>query len=268
MNITSSWNKKIKLYKMLQKRKYRKSLALVPLEGPVLIKDALEGGAAIVWALAGNDFVPSEKGSELISILKKKNIPVFTADSSVLKGLSLVNTPPGIFCAARMPSFNVGDIVRAGARLLILDQVQDPGNLGTLFRTALAGGMTGVICMKGTVDPWNPKVVRATMGAAFKLPVAADVVPEALLPLLQRGSLPLYFLIPGTPKVYFDVVYPDAYGIVVGNENSGISPALKACQGEEISIPLIGPIESLNAGVAGGIVMYEALRQKVLRETQ
>ncbi|HHX77491.1 MAG TPA: RNA methyltransferase [Firmicutes bacterium] len=152
--------------------------------------------------------------------------------------------------------------------MLILDQVRDPGNLGTLLRTALAGGMTGVVCMKGTVDPWSPKVVRATMSAAFKLPLVVDVEPEALRPLLQRSSLPLYFLVPGTPKVYFDVIYPDAYGIVVGNENKGISPALKACHGEEISIPLIGPIESLNAGVAGGIVIYEALRQKVLRDAQ
>lgn len=265
MEIKSSANNKLKQFRLLQKKKYRERLSLVPLEGVVLVEDALTFGVKIAWVVYAGELL-TDKGTKLLGSLEAAGVPTYETSPELLQEASGVETSQGIICAAAMPSSSLEEVFHSQARLLILDRIQDPGNMGTLFRTALAGGVTGIICAKETVDPWNPKVLRASMGAVLKAPFLKDLEDEEVCALLEKFDLPLYCCHPRGRASCFDVEFPSAHALVISNESRGLSPRfLKACQ-QLVQIPLVGPVESLNAAVAGAIVIYEALRQNLHRQ--
>jgi RNA methyltransferase, TrmH family len=265
LEIKSSANSKLKQFRLLQKKKYRERLALVPLEGVLLVEDALAWGIRIEWAVFAAELL-TDKGTRLLSALEEAGVPVYETSPELLQEASGVETSQGIICAAAMPSYSLEDVFKSSARLLILDRVQDPGNMGTLFRTALAGGVTGIICAKETVDPWNPKVLRASMGAVLKAPFLKDLEDEEVCALLEKFELPLYCCHPRGKASCFDIEFSNAHALVISNESRGLSPHfLKNCH-QLVRVPLEGPVESLNAAVAGAIVIYEALRQNLQRK--
>nr|WP_231036511.1 RNA methyltransferase [Pectinatus sottacetonis] len=144
-----------------------------------------------------------------------------------------------------------------------MDQLQDPGNVGTIIRTADATGINGIISLKGTVDLFSPKVVRASMGSIFHLPIIDKITVEQLQFFLQENQLQLLStVISKNAKPCFSINYKIPSAIAFGNEGAGISPQIKKLSAENIFIPMYGQAESLNASCAAAIIMYEIMRQK------
>jgi TrmH family RNA methyltransferase len=145
--------------------------------------------------------------------------------------------------------------------LLILDGIQDPGNLGTILRTAAAAGVSGVLLTTGTVDLYNEKVLRATMGSIFHLPMRQNVDPQELVDVCSRERLPLILADPRSTRPYFHWDFTSRMALVIGNESTGPGEILRMAATETVVIPMPGQLESLNAAVAAGILLFERVRQ-------
>ena len=163
----------------------------------------------------------------------------------------------------RMPVYEREKIVnQPDAKLLCLENIQDPGNLGTMFRTAEGAGMTGVVLTKGCVDLFNPKVVRSTMGALFRVPfyVCQDMEEEMIL--LQEQRFCFYAAHLQGTKDFTEESYEGSLGILIGNEANGLSDGVSERADYKVKIPMEGELESLNAAVSAALFMYEVKRKK------
>lgn len=166
-------------------------------------------------------------------------------------------TPQGVIAIVRMPEYSVGSMIAGGrTRLLLLESLRDPGNLGTILRTAEAAGMSGVVLSADSVDAFNPKVVRSTMGAILRVPFCyAEDFPKTLAKLKESG-VKLYAAHLKGSVPYTEAAYGDRIGILIGNEANGLTDEVTALADERIRIPMEGQAESLNAAVAAAILMY------------
>ena len=163
----------------------------------------------------------------------------------------------------KTPGYALTDILKENtAKLLVLDNLRDPGNLGTIIRTAEAAGMSGILLSEGCVDITNPKVVRSTMGAIFRVPfVRCEVLADELLRLKESYyGFTVYATALNGSVVFTENKYYGRCAIVIGNESNGVSPEVLAASDKKIRIPMAGKVESLNAAVAAAIVMYEINR--------
>lgn len=183
----------------------------------------------------------------------------------LLGKISDTMTQQGVLCVVRTPSYSLPELLGGQGRrplLLVLEDVQDPGNLGTMFRTAEAAGATGILMSRGTVDVTNPKTVRATMSSIFRVPFCyTDELPENLRRLKRRGIRICAALLREAEE-YDSASYIEGTALLVGNEGSGLSPETAAEAELHVRIPMEGQIESLNAAMAAGILLYEAARQR------
>ena len=167
----------------------------------------------------------------------------------VMKKMSDTMTPQGVLCLASMPRYSMDDLLTGCPLLLLLENIQDPGNLGTMFRTAEAAGVTGILMNKETVDLFNPKTVRSTMSAVFRAPFLVTGLRIFAAHLAGQDN-------------YDRADYTGPCGILIGNEGKGLTEEAAALATDLIRIPMHGRIESLNAAMAAGILMYEADRQR------
>ena len=238
-------------YAHLTERQLRTDEGLFIAESENVILSALEAGVRPVSMLAERRHI-SGKAAGLIERLG--DIPVYTADDAVehyKKGERVIlvrqETSPEDF---------------GSGPLLVLEHVQDPGNVGTLFRTAEAAGAGGVILDRETADPYSPKVLRATMGAVFRLPfVISNDLPGLLRQLRAEGFSLTAAHLAGTE--YYDAVsYPARTAFLIGNEGNGLSEEITSLADKKVRIPMEGQTESLNAAVAGALLLYEAYRQR------
>lgn len=180
----------------------------------------------------------------------------------VMKKMSDTLTPQGILSCVRTLSYSLEDILNAGSLFVILDGLQDPGNLGTIFRTAEAAGAAGVIMSRGTVSIYNPKSIRSTMGTLFRMPfVYCDDLTETVSVMKERGIRIYASHLEGAcDYVTQDYTAPTAF--IIGNEGAGVSDAVASCADSTLFIPMEGEVESLNAAVAASVLLYEAHRQR------
>ena len=230
---------------------------------------AIEGEHLLLEAIAAGLTVPAvfiRQGSE--SLLDHLRLP----DTAEIVALppdifaSAVNTesPQGIAALIDPPEFTLDQILSAPATPLILIAagLQDPGNLGTLIRTAEAFAATGFITLPGTVSPWNQKVLRASAGSVFRLPLVAAGETEIFTALESRGIATLAAVATDRQNqlTHHDLTRPTA--LILGNEGSGIPPEILRHATARVTIPMPGPVESLNAAIAGSILLYEASRQR------
>jgi len=212
-------------------------------EGPVLLAEALRSGARVRRVFCREALLPA---------LPPLDCPVHPVSEPVLKKLSDVPAPQGLVFVCALPEprdFPPGP-------LLALDEVRDPGNLGTIIRTADAFGAAGVALLGDCADPFAPKVVRATMGSLFRVPLRRCTAGE----LRARPGPLLAAVLDGDSRPIGGVPLRDAC-VVIGNEAHGVSPAVRACCGGAVNIPIRGA-ESLNAAVAASIFLYEMARQR------
>ena len=168
-------------------------------------------------------------------------------------------TPQGVFCVMYQPKYELDELLD-GSLYMILEDLQDPGNLGTIMRTAEAAGVTAVIMTRGTVDIFNPKTIRSTMGTVYRVPFAyiADIAQTA--DAMKAKGIRLYAAhLAG--KKYYDEIQYDKAAFMIGNEGNGLSDATAALADEYIKIPMAGKVESLNAAISASVLMYEHVRQ-------
>ena len=181
----------------------------------------------------------------------------------VFKSVSDTQTPQGIMAVVAMPEYDLEQLL-AGEKthLLILESIQDPGNLGTMVRTGEGAGVTGVIMNKTTVDLFNPKTIRSTMGSIYRVPVfVAENLAETMKELQTKG-ISLYAAHLKGEHDYTQENYTSACGFLIGNEGNGLSDEIANLADTYIKIPMEGQVESLNAAISASLLMYEANRQR------
>lgn len=186
-----------------------------------------------------------------------------TVSSEVFQKMSDTKTPQGILCVMKRPSYNIEQMICNPAPLLVLlEGLQDPGNLGTILRTGEGAGITGVIIDRETVDIYSPKTIRATMGSIFRVPFACvESLGEIIKKLREKNVCTFAAHLSG--EVYYNrCYYNSGTAFLIGNEGNGLSPELTAQADRLIKIPMEGQVESLNASVAAALLMYEAHRQR------
>jgi len=275
--ISSKDNKRIKYIRsLLEKGNIRKKNHQFVVEGIKLVDEALEYGKVleVVCAeslynelisgdLSGNRLL-AENDKNITNYVKKGSSLLVVSDT-VFKSMSETKTPQGILAVAEIPDYRLLDrgfleqaYTETGKiKLLVLEDTADPGNLGTIMRTAEAAGVTGVIMGKGTVDIFNPKVVRSTMGSIFRLPFAyVEDLKETIKELKTQG-ISFYATHLKGEKSYKDIKYSDKSAILVGNEARGLSYDVADLADTYVLIPMQGKVESLNAAVAAALMMYE-----------
>lgn len=191
---------------------------------------------------------------------------VSLVESDVFAKISDTQTPQGVLTVLSRPAFCLEDILKpADGRIpliLLIENLQDPGNLGTILRVGEAAGVTGIIMSKGTVDIFNPKVVRSTMGSIYRMPfVVIDDMADAMEQLKSAGITTYAAHLQGS-EVYTEYDYKKPTAFMIGNEGNGLTEEITAMADKRLLIPMEGSVESLNAGVAAAVLVYEAHRQR------
>ncbi|WP_094547452.1 TrmH family RNA methyltransferase [Petroclostridium xylanilyticum] len=266
IEITSTANKIFKHIKSLGSKSYREKYNEFVIEGARLIKDALQSSAPVNTIVINDSFLGQRDNSEILELISKSDIKIYKLNDRMFKDISHTETPQGILGVVSTKLYSIREIINKTnlSFYIFCDGVQDPGNMGTIIRTADAAGADAVILSKGCVDVYNPKTVRATMGSLFHLPIIKieDTV-EALLYFKQMGLCVISGYLSNS-VYHFDVDMKKGVVIVVGNEANGISDEVIKLSDYLVKIPIIGQAESLNAGIASGILMYEVVRQRMM----
>ncbi len=258
--ITSKDNEKVKLLARLQNsRRAREELGLFAVEGVRLAQEVLGGNLAVQQAFATDS--AAKRYAAIWDTLCQRAKAAFLIAESLEEKISAVRSPQGIYCICGMPRRMQQDIPRSGGKFLALDRLQDPGNLGTIIRTADAFGASGIILGGECADCFSPKVVRSTMGGVFRLPVWKTPDLAGTLAMLSREGFACFgAALDETAIQLGQAIFPERTVAVVGNEGNGISPeVLAACQ-QTLYIPMKGKAESLNAGVAASLILWEMCR--------
>lgn len=256
MVISSKENSIIKEVKKLKEKKYRKDKYII--EGYKMLKEAIFEKIKIDLAIVTEDFYNENQDILKILILNKCNYIIVS--TNVFKELTDVKTPQGIMAVVYK---NKEDSINESARyIMALDDVQDPGNIGTIIRTLDSANIKQLIVSKGTVDAYSPKVVRSTMGAIFRVNVIeVENLKDELDKLKQKGFKIVSTSLQ-TDKSIYDINY-DKKVVVIGNEANGVSKEIQDNSDIKVKIPMLGKTESLNASVAASIMIYEYVRQSL-----
>lgn len=244
----------------LHRRRGRERRGLALAEGVRLVEEALAAGVEITGVALAPALEATTRGKALTAALVTSGVPLEKVDDRSLAGLAATEHPQGVVVVYRPRVWQFADLEVSRGPLLVLDAVQDPGNVGTMVRTADALGAGGVVALTGTADLTNPKAVRAAMGSSFRLPtMSVDV--DTFGRWAQGAGLELRVAATGgAPIGSLTPILPLA--VVVGNEGAGISGPVAALGGTPVGIPLREGVESLNVAVAAGILLYEVTRDR------
>ena len=252
--ITSNQNSKIKLVRaLLGRAKERREAGAFVAEGVRLVEEAVKANWTCRFALY--DETLSERGKSQVESLRSRGVDVEEVSASVMKSISETEAPQGILAVLEQSQLPIPD---SRNFILIPDQIRDPGNLGTLLRSAAASGVQAVLIPPETTDAFAPKVLRSGMGAHFRLPIHAMTWEEIEKTI---NGLQVY-VADMDGQSCWDVDLSKPIALIVGNEAEGASESARKLANGKISIPMSGETESLNAGVAGSVLMFEILRQR------
>ena len=256
--ITSTSNHQVKTIVQLNKKtKARSELRAFIVEGPKMVAETPR--ALLERVYVSEHFANEPEGQALCAHL---GIDYEVVSDGVFSHMSDTNTPQGILAVVRMPEYTFSDLVRGAAvRLLVLEDIQDPGNLGTMFRTGEGAGISGIIMTKGTVDLFAPKTVRATMGSIYRVPYLVTDDLGAMLGKLHAEGIRTYAAHLRGEKYYDELDLTGNCAFLIGNEGNGLKKETADLADTYLKIPMEGKLESLNAAMAAGILMYEAHRQ-------
>jgi RNA methyltransferase, TrmH family len=242
----------------LLRRTHRQHRSALLIEGGRAIAEALGSGARM------EEIFVSESASDADAIVAEaaeRGVEIVWATDGVLATLSDATTPQGIVGVARSPLVDLG-VLDAGDLVVVLAEVRDPGNAGTLLRSAAAAGARAVIFTDGSVDPLNPKTVRAAAGTLFALPVSSGARLEDAVALLRARGLVIVGASARADHAAYDLDLARPTAFILGNESWGLPAEQRRLLDEEVGIPMPGPAESLNVGIAGSILLFEAARQR------
>ena len=245
----------LSLARDLKRRKAREREGVFVVEGIRAVEELLRSPLGVRGLLVAPKLIDSARGGALVETARAKGVEVAEVDEKEFRSAAETESPQGIVAIAETPVRSVEALPTSGAlRLLLLDAVQDPGNVGTIIRTAAALGAHATIALPGSVDVWNAKVVRSAMGAHFHHP-AFHAPWEDVQAFLARTSTPLWAA--DADGVMITDRGPERLALAVGNEGGGLSPAIRTAAQRVISLPITTTVESLNVAVATGILLYE-----------
>ena len=279
--ITSNANKNIKnIIKLRDKSKVRNEQGLFMAEGSRMV---LETPKTLLKELyISEEFLSdSEKKSEVEGYLSvtldglrseeyletffdDNTVKVFLVANDIMKLISDTTTPQGILAVIEQKRYMLEDILEASKvpSLIILEKLQDPGNLGTILRTAEGAGISGIVMSRDTVDPFSPKVIRSTMGSMYRVPFfITDDICDTINVIKKTGVKVFAAHLKGE-KYYDELDFRGASAFLIGNEGNGLSDEVASLADTYLKIPMEGQLESLNAAMAAGILMYETSRQR------
>ncbi len=244
-HITSLKNPKVAAWKALKDRKGRRESGCFLVEGRKMVEEALKSAFDVETVLV-------QEGMELPDGL---TMPVYELPAHVLAAVCDTKTPQGIAAVVRMKEQSA-----LGKHIVVLDGVQDPGNVGTIIRTADAAGLDGVLLSTQCADVFSPKVLRATMGSIFRMNLrTTDDLPGELTKLREKGYSILSSQLDGTP-FYERQDVAERFALIIGNEGNGVSEQVQQTATHRVRLPMRGGAESLNAAIAAAIMMYELMR--------
>lgn len=266
--LQSRQNTYIKYVRRLAQRKYREQEGKFVIEGVRFLEEAVQANWPLELVLHTPAMSEQARAGQLLETLAQRQVLSITVDDALLRGLADTESPQGVLAVARVGGgLNVDRALEDALSrdlLVLVDGIQDPGNLGTVIRCADAAGAGSVLLLKGSVDPYNPKTLRSTMGSIFHVPVVPVREWDRLFALFSEAGWRLVVGEPGADKLLHQCDLTARVVLVVGGEANGVSDAVLQAAWERVRIPMPGRAESLNAGVAAGIMLYEAVRQRTL----
>ncbi|MBQ1419199.1 MAG: RNA methyltransferase [Firmicutes bacterium] len=267
IEIHSKDNKTVKLAASLAEKKHRDALGAYLIEGPNLVREALQQGVRIQFIFTGAGALNQQQEiQDILSLAEDSDSAVCVLSEDCFAKIATSQTPQPIMAVAEKRTWQMRDVFSPGGNVLVLDRIQDPGNLGTLLRTAEATGFAGALIVKGGADPYGPKAVRAGAGCVFRFPLLLCESPAEALDILAKQRKQVWTAdMEGTPC--YDAELAQNVAIVIGNEGNGADALFKENSGR-VTVPMAGQTESLNAGIAAAILMYESLRQRAARSVR
>ena len=260
MELTGLQNPVVKAAAELNQKKYRTQNGLYLAEGLRTAEEAVAYKAVETLFYVATD---DDRTMRLLEDAAMQNIKLVCVNENVMKKIADTETPQGIIAVCKIRQPKLETLLAGGKMLLVLDRVGDPGNIGTMLRTADAAGIGGLVLLKGCADIYAPKTVRSSMGSLFHIPVLSGVSEQEFVSAAKKAGYDLLVTcLDGADNLY-KADLSGRIAFVMGNEAGGVSETLLEKADKRVYIPMAGRAESLNVAMAAGIVMFEALRRKV-----
>ncbi len=262
--ITSKDNRLIKHVKSLHQKKYRDSEGQFFVEGVKMIREAVQQGVDVFNVLVCPDILKRVNGGEdLLDNLTGLKIQLDSVPENVFWYISDTESPQGVLAViGKNKDSAAGDGLDPNGVYMLIDGVQDPGNVGTIIRTSDAIGAAGVFLSKRCADAYSPKVLRSSMGSIFRVSIFEKANLNEIAGRMQKAGIKIAATSLQANQYHFDINYTGGIGVVIGNESNGVSTELLSMADYTVKIPMRGGAESLNASVAAGVLMYEVLRSR------
>lgn len=258
MELTGLQNPLVKAAAELKQKKYRQQRGEFLAEGLRTAEEALAFKAAQQLFYTATE---DERTLRLLEQAAAMQVKLVCVSEAVMKKIADTETPQGIIAVCRMQEQTLEQLLASGRMLLVLDRVGDPGNIGTMLRTADAAGVGGIILLKGTADIYAPKTVRSSMGSLFHVPILSGVAEQEFIDNAKKAGYQLLVTaLDGADNLY-QADLKGRLAFVMGNEAGGVSTTLLQQADKRVFIPMCGKAESLNVAMAAGIVMFEAMRR-------
>jgi TrmH family RNA methyltransferase len=265
--ITSRTNPKIKEIRLLKQAKKREARGEYFIEGVRLVEDVLEEGGLVRQILYSPRLEANSRGARLLSAARGKfqKAEWIQVDDEVLSSISDTQNHQGILAVLKKRLWTWKDVEPKTGPLLCFHDLQDPGNLGTIFRVLEAGGGAGLVLTCGSVDPYSPKVVRASAGSFFRLPFLFSPSPETILTELRSRGYRIWAAAASGHPSFWKVDFSKPTALLLGQEGGGLPEEWKTQADGILTIPMAPKIDSLNVAMAAGLIVYEALRQRTFQ---
>ncbi len=237
---------------------------LIFIEGERLAEECLQSNLKLIACFHSLDLSP--RAQTIIAELTHKKCPIYPTADAVLETVSDTVNTQGLIVLAERPDFTLDRIISPRDNkpplIVCLDAVQDPGNFGTIVRTAEAAGANGLAALKGSVEAFAPKTLRCAMGSAFRLPVVSDVEVDEIFAMSRSSGIKLVATASNAQTIYSDYDWMQPTMAIFGNEARGVSPELMERCDVRLRIPLRDPVESINVAAAAAAILFEAARQR------
>lgn len=269
LRLTGSQNPVIKEVRSLRNKNSRDERGLYFIEGTrfveEVIKEYLNRNAEIKYLVVSDSLAVSAQTAGMTDTCEKRGLKVYVVPDALFESISDTRNPQGILAVMRLQKAYLKDAAVSEGLLVILDNIRDPGNMGTIIRTADAAGASGIIIPDGCVELFNPKVLRSTMGSVYHLPIwHCGNTQEAMAFCREKGFSLYASHLEGSVSIY-DADLSRNTALIIGSEAEGISEETLSNADILVRIPMAGKAESLNASVAAGVMIFEAVRQKIAR---
>lgn len=264
IRLTGNQNPRIKEVRALKNKNAREEMGCYFIEGARFVEEALKENVRIRYVMLSEAFYANPASEGLIGEIAGRKLDCYLLQDSLFAAVSDTQTPQGVLAVLDMEKKPLEGVAPEGGLLVLLDGVRDPGNMGTIIRTADAAGCSGIIVPAGNVDVYNPKVLRSTMGSIFHIPVYSCPDTAAGVRIIREKGYKLYVShLEGAVSIYeADLRGPVA--LVIGSEAEGVGVEAVQAADKLVRIPMDGRAESLNASVAAGVMIFEAVRQRTL----